>query len=168
MTPREAFLGPQDVVAFDEAEGRVAAESLAAYPPGVPNVLPGERLTRETLDFIAESVAHGGYVRGAVDRELRTLRVARETMSETAWGVDSEHGRLLDVLLCRPDNFRWLPTSAISKATLERGARVRPRAGPPPARRDGRRLRGGRGAVPLPRAATPLSPTRCSPATPAS
>jgi hypothetical protein len=30
------------------------------------------------LDFIAESVAHGGYVRGAVDRELRTLRVARE------------------------------------------------------------------------------------------
>jgi N-dimethylarginine dimethylaminohydrolase len=42
-------------------------------------------------------------------------------MSESPWGVDSEHGRLLDVLLCRPDNFRWLPTSAISKATLERG-----------------------------------------------
>jgi len=78
MTPREAFLGPQEVVEFDAAEGRVAAESLAAYPPGVPNVLPGERMTRETLDFIAESVAHGGYVRGAVDRELRTLRVAKE------------------------------------------------------------------------------------------
>jgi N-dimethylarginine dimethylaminohydrolase len=40
---------------------------------------------------------------------------------EPPWGVDSEHGRLLDVLLCRPDNFRWLPTSAISKATLESG-----------------------------------------------
>ena len=79
MTPREAFLGPQDVVAFDAAEGRVAAESLAAYPPGVPNVLPGERMTRETLDFITESVSHGGYVRGAVDRELRTLRVTRES-----------------------------------------------------------------------------------------
>jgi arginine decarboxylase len=78
MTPREAFLGPQEVVEFERAEGRVAAESLAAYPPGVPNVLPGERLTRETLDFVAASVAHGGYVRGAVDRELRTLRVARE------------------------------------------------------------------------------------------
>ena len=49
MTPREAFLGPQEVVAFDAAEGRVAAESLAAYPPGIPNVLPGERLTGETL-----------------------------------------------------------------------------------------------------------------------
>jgi lysine decarboxylase len=77
MTPREAFLGPQEVVPFDEAAGRVAAESLAAYPPGVPNVLPGERLTRETLDYIRESVAHGGYVRGSSDRELRTLRVAR-------------------------------------------------------------------------------------------
>ena len=77
MTPREAFLGPQEVVPFDEAAGRVAAESLAAYPPGIPNVLPGERLTRETLGYIRESVAHGGYVRGSSDRELRTLRVAR-------------------------------------------------------------------------------------------
>jgi lysine decarboxylase len=77
MTPREAFLGPQDVVPFEEAAGRVAAESLAAYPPGVPNVLPGERLTRETLDYIAESVGHGGHVRGGSDRRLKTLRVTR-------------------------------------------------------------------------------------------
>jgi N-dimethylarginine dimethylaminohydrolase len=40
---------------------------------------------------------------------------------EPPWGVDSEYGRLLDVLLCPPDNFRWLPTSAISRATLESG-----------------------------------------------
>ncbi len=38
---------------------------------------------------------------------------------EDGWGVDSEHGRLLDVLVCPPDNFRWLPTSAISRATLD-------------------------------------------------
>jgi lysine decarboxylase len=75
MTPREAFLGPQEVVPFDQAAGRVAAESLAAYPPGIPNVLPGERLTRETLDYIAESVSHGGHVRGGSDRLLKTLRV---------------------------------------------------------------------------------------------
>ncbi len=77
MTPREAFLGPQEVIPFEAAAGRVAAEGLAAYPPGIPNVLPGERLTSETLDYIRESVAHGGYVRGGSDRELRTLRVAR-------------------------------------------------------------------------------------------
>jgi arginine deiminase len=39
------------------------------------------------------------------------------------WGVDSEHGALLDVLVCRPDNFRWLVTSAITQATLDAGHR---------------------------------------------
>jgi N-dimethylarginine dimethylaminohydrolase len=38
-----------------------------------------------------------------------------------SWGVDSEYGRLEDVLLCAPDNFRWLPTSPISQATLNSG-----------------------------------------------
>jgi N-dimethylarginine dimethylaminohydrolase len=40
---------------------------------------------------------------------------------EPPWGIDSEYGRLLDVLLCPPENFRWLPTSTISRATLESG-----------------------------------------------
>jgi lysine decarboxylase len=77
LTPREAFLGPQEVIPFEAAAGRIAAEGLAAYPPGIPNVLPGERLTAETLDFIRDSLDHGGYVRGGSDRELKTLRVAR-------------------------------------------------------------------------------------------
>jgi N-dimethylarginine dimethylaminohydrolase len=46
--------------------------------------------------------------------------------SSVPWGVDSEHGRLLDVLLCPPDNYRWLPTSAISRATLDSGRRFDP------------------------------------------
>jgi arginine/lysine/ornithine decarboxylase len=75
---RDAFLGAQEAVPFDAAEGRVSAEALAAYPPGVPNVLPGERLTRETLDFIDETLAHGGHLRGAVDRTLQTIRVVIE------------------------------------------------------------------------------------------
>jgi arginine deiminase len=41
--------------------------------------------------------------------------------SDPAWGVDSEYGVLLDVLLGRPENFCWLPTSAISRATLDAG-----------------------------------------------
>ena len=79
MTPREAFLGPQEVVPAREAVGRVAAESLAAYPPGIPNVLPGERLTAETLDYIQQTIDHGGTLRGASDRALRRC----------AWRVES-------------------------------------------------------------------------------
>jgi arginine decarboxylase len=79
LTPREAFLGPQEIVPTREAVGRVSAESLAAYPPGIPNVLPGERLTAETLDYIELTIAHGGSLRGASDRALRTLRVVLES-----------------------------------------------------------------------------------------
>jgi lysine decarboxylase len=75
LTPREAFLGPQEVVAAAAAAGRIAAESLAAYPPGIPNVLPGERLTQETLAYIARTLELGGSLRGASDRRLRTIRV---------------------------------------------------------------------------------------------
>jgi arginine decarboxylase len=78
LAPRDAFLGAQEVVPFELGEGRIAAESLAAYPPGVPNVLPGERLTGPTLGYIADSIAHGGQVRGASDRTLKTIRVVRE------------------------------------------------------------------------------------------
>jgi N-dimethylarginine dimethylaminohydrolase len=46
----------------------------------------------------------------------------------SAWGADSEYGRLTDVLVCPPDNFRWLPTSAITRATLESGRPFEPDA----------------------------------------
>jgi arginine decarboxylase len=79
MTPREAFLGPQEVVPAVDSAGRVAAESLAAYPPGIPNVLPGERLTGETLDYVRRALEHGGSLRGASDRKLRTIRAVVES-----------------------------------------------------------------------------------------
>ena len=78
MTPREAFLGAQEVVPVERAVGRIAAESLAAYPPGIPNVLPGERLTSETWAYVQTILAHGGSLRGASDRTMRTARVSVE------------------------------------------------------------------------------------------
>ena len=61
-----------------ESAGRLAAESLAAYPPGVPNVLPGERISSDTVEFIRETLSHGGTLRGAADRTLETVRVVVE------------------------------------------------------------------------------------------
>jgi arginine/lysine/ornithine decarboxylase len=78
MTPREAYLGAQEIVPAERAIGRIAAESLATYPPGIPNVLPGERLTAETLAFIRDTLEQGGSVRGASDRLLHTVRVVIE------------------------------------------------------------------------------------------
>jgi lysine decarboxylase len=78
MTPREAYLGAQEVVPAAKAVGRIAAESLATYPPGIPNVLPGERLSAETLAFVQSTLEQGGSVRGASDRLLHTVRVVVE------------------------------------------------------------------------------------------
>ena len=52
--------------------------------------------------------------------------MAATTRAEPAWGVDSEYGRLLDVLLCPPDNFHWLPASSIARATLDSGLTFSP------------------------------------------
>ena len=84
MTPREAFLGSQEAVPAADATGRIAAESLATYPPGIPNVLPGERLTPETLAYVQRTLELGGSVRGASDRLLRTVRVVVEDGSHGA------------------------------------------------------------------------------------
>jgi arginine/lysine/ornithine decarboxylase len=78
MTPREAYFHRQEVVPAEQAVGRIAAESLATYPPGIPNVLPGERLSAETLAYVRQTLELGGSVRGASDRLLRTVRVVVE------------------------------------------------------------------------------------------
>jgi arginine decarboxylase len=75
MTPREAYLSPQEVVPVARAVGRISAETLATYPPGIPNVLPGERLSAHTLEYVQRTLEVGGSVRGASDRLMRTVRV---------------------------------------------------------------------------------------------
>src|SRR5690606_5928234 len=68
MSPREAWFAPAVKVPAFEAVGRVSADSLAAYPPGIPNVMPGEVITTEVVNFLRTVAAsRGGYVRGATD-----------------------------------------------------------------------------------------------------
>jgi lysine decarboxylase len=66
-TPRAAWLAPQERVPAEAAAGRVAAETLTPFPPGVPAVLPGERLEADVVATLRALVAAGGVVRGSVD-----------------------------------------------------------------------------------------------------
>ncbi|WP_234314089.1 MULTISPECIES: aminotransferase class I/II-fold pyridoxal phosphate-dependent enzyme [unclassified Streptomyces] len=76
MTAREAFLSPALVVSAAEAVGRISADTLAAYPPGIPNVLPGEVITAEAVRFLRRTAtAPNGHVRGALDPGVTRLRV---------------------------------------------------------------------------------------------
>jgi len=73
---RDAYLSPTEIVPAAEAVGRVSADSLAAYPPGVANVLPGEAITQEILDFLQDTARSPyGWVRGSVDPAVERLRV---------------------------------------------------------------------------------------------
>lgn len=71
LSPREAFFSPRELISAEAAIGRVSADSLAAYPPGIPNVMPGELITAEVVTFL-QSIATGpgGYVRGAANSEV--------------------------------------------------------------------------------------------------
>jgi len=77
-SPREAFLGAAEEVAVDDAVGRVSCESIAGYPPGIPALLPGERITAETIAYLRELVASGARLHGASDPTLARLVVLRE------------------------------------------------------------------------------------------
>jgi arginine decarboxylase len=76
VTLRDAYFAPSQLIPFADAVGRVSADSLAAYPPGIPNVLPGEVLTGPVLEFLRHTAASPfGHVRGAADPSLGQIRV---------------------------------------------------------------------------------------------
>ncbi|MGX1702677.1 aminotransferase class I/II-fold pyridoxal phosphate-dependent enzyme [Microbacterium sp. NPDC055357] len=75
LTPRDAFFAPHESVPADAAVGRVCAELIAPYPPGVPVLAPGEIVTREALDALRETRADGGRIAYAADPTLATIQV---------------------------------------------------------------------------------------------
>jgi arginine decarboxylase len=77
VAPREAFLGESEVVAVDAASGRVSAEAIAGYPPGIPALLPGERISGEVIDYLRELRDAGARLHGASDPSFETICVLR-------------------------------------------------------------------------------------------
>ena len=78
LPPREAFLGDAEQVPVDDAVGRISCESIASYPPGVPALLPGERITAETVSYLRELAASGARLHGASDPAFQTINVLRD------------------------------------------------------------------------------------------
>ena len=78
MSPRAAFFGPHDVVPFEHAEGRISAETVVVYPPGIAGVVPGERLNGGADRWVGDLVEQGATLRGTFDGSLDRIRVVRE------------------------------------------------------------------------------------------
>jgi lysine decarboxylase len=75
LSPRQAFFAANQTVAASAAIGRVSAELIAPYPPGVPVLAPGELITAEAVTALREVVADGGRIAYAADPTLATFQV---------------------------------------------------------------------------------------------
>ncbi len=78
VSPRDAFLGPAERVSAADAVGRVSCESIAGYPPGIPALLPGERIGAETVAYLREIVEGGARLHGASDPAFTSVHVLIE------------------------------------------------------------------------------------------
>lgn len=75
VAPRDAFLGETEVVPVDAAVGRISCEAIAGYPPGIPALLPGERIRGEVVAYLRELADAGARLHGASDPAFETVTV---------------------------------------------------------------------------------------------
>lgn len=78
LTPRDAFYAETEVIPFEESVGRIIAEFVMVYPPGIPIFIPGEIITKENLHYIKKNLEAGLPVQGPEDDEIKTIHVIKE------------------------------------------------------------------------------------------
>ena len=74
-SPQEAFYAPKKSLPLRETEGMVCSEFVMCYPPGIPILAPGERITKEILNYIEYAKAKGCSMTGPEDPEILHLNV---------------------------------------------------------------------------------------------
>ncbi|MDB5052598.1 MAG: arginine decarboxylase [Bacilli bacterium] len=79
LSPRDAFYGDTETIPFKESAGRIIAEFIYVYPPGIPILLPGEVISQKNINYIIEHVEVGLPVKGPEDRSITNVKVIVET-----------------------------------------------------------------------------------------
>lgn len=79
MSPRDAFYAKTETMKLSEAAGRISAEFVMVYPPGIPIFIPGEIITQDNIDYIAMNIEAGLPVQGPEDDTLEMIHVIKET-----------------------------------------------------------------------------------------
>ncbi|MCI5585370.1 MAG: aminotransferase class I/II-fold pyridoxal phosphate-dependent enzyme [Lachnospiraceae bacterium] len=75
MSPQEAFYASKKSIPLKDSEGRVCSEFVMCYPPGIPILSPGERITAEILDYIEYARAKGCSMTGPEDPKIMNINV---------------------------------------------------------------------------------------------
>ncbi len=77
VSPQDAFYAEHESLPIMETEGRVCSEFVMCYPPGIPILAPGERITREILDYIVYAKDKGCSMTGPEDADITRLNVLK-------------------------------------------------------------------------------------------
>jgi arginine decarboxylase len=75
ISPRDAFFATAQTVPIDQAINQISAELICPYPPGIPLLLPGERITAGAIAYLQLVVRSGGFISGCADPALQTIQV---------------------------------------------------------------------------------------------
>ena len=75
LSPREAFFARTSYCTAEDAVGRFSADTVCMYPPGIPNLMPGELITDDILNNLKVAQMAGAHVSGLTDPTLQKLRV---------------------------------------------------------------------------------------------
>lgn len=79
MSPQDAFYADkEEMLPIEKTEGRICSEFVMCYPPGIPILAPGERITRRILDYIAYAKEKGCQMTGPEDPAIEKLNVVEE------------------------------------------------------------------------------------------
>lgn len=78
LSPRDAYFAPHETVSAQQAVGRVSAELVAPYPPGIPVLAPGERISGDAIEGLRQALREGTQVRYAADRTLESFQVVAD------------------------------------------------------------------------------------------
>ncbi len=75
--PREAFYAETKRVPLEQAKGKIVAEMLMAYPPGIPLICPGEILTEEIIDYVRMLTEADAQIYGTEDPNAEYIKIVR-------------------------------------------------------------------------------------------
>ncbi len=82
LTPRDASFSITKKVHFKDAIGMISAEVICPYPPGIPLLAPGERITKEVYDYLLFLKDMGTIINGQDDKNLNFIKVVQEPKIE--------------------------------------------------------------------------------------
>ncbi|OPJ60898.1 arginine decarboxylase [Clostridium chromiireducens] len=78
LTPQEAFYSQKTSVPLNESNDKICAEFVMCYPPGIPILAPGEKITKEILDYISYAKEKGCFLTGTEDTKIENINIVED------------------------------------------------------------------------------------------